>query len=379
MNATGVPFHPLADMLPLLEGAEFDALVEDIRVNGQIEPIVLHQGKILDGRNRYRACKKAGIEPHFEKYEGDDPVGFVISLNLKRRHLNESQRAMVAANLATMRRGERTDIVENSTMSAQHAADLLNVDRKSVFAAKAVRASDNPTLIAAVEQGKIAVSAAANLTKQPREFQNAIVAKVEAGAKLTEAQRQARKEAIPDKVAALPRGQYRVIYADPPWAYNDARQMPDSRAFTGALHHYSTMSLDELKALDVLRMAAPDCVLFCWATSPLLPDALDVVTSWGFTYKTFFVWDKGHGAFGHYHDADAELLIVATRGSCTPDIDKKEKQVQRFHRAEHSRKPEEWRALIDRLYPHGPRIELFRRGAAPRGWEIWGAEAENAA
>jgi N6-adenosine-specific RNA methylase IME4 len=130
-----------------------------------------------------------------------------------------------------------------------------------------------------------------------------------------------------------------------------------------------------LKEFDVKSIAAPDSVLFCWATFPLLADALALVAAWGFKYKTAFVWDKGHGAFGNYHDADAELLLVATRGSCLPEADKKEKQVQRFPRGKHSAKPEEWRQLIDRLYPSGPRIELFRRGDCPAGWAIWGAEA----
>lgn len=370
-------FHPVADVLPLLEGAEFNALVEDIRAHGQIEPIVLLDGKILDGRNRYRACRQLGIKPTFKPFAGTDPVAFVISLNLKRRHLNESQRAMVAARLANMQKGARTDLAPIGAMSDAAAAQLLNVSERSVERAKAVRESGTPDLVAAVERGHIAVSAAAGLAQKPRDFQDAVVAKVNAGEKVTEAQRQARKEALPAKVAALPPRQYRVIYADPPWSYNDARQTGDHRQSTGAFDHYSLMTDDELQALDVPSMAAPDSVLLCWATFPLLPEALELVKAWGFKYKTAFVWDKGHGAFGSYHDAEAELLIVATRGSCVPDSDKKEKQIQRFPRGEHSRKPEEWRALIDRIYQHGPRVELFRRGECPKGWAIWGAEAND--
>lgn len=366
--------HPIADVLPLLEGAEYQALEDDIHTHGQIEPIVLYQGKILDGRNRYRVCRRLGVEPLFKTYDGDDPVAFVISLNLKRRHLNESQRAMVATRLATMRRGDNQH-TEISATSQKKAADLLHVSPDSVQFAKRVVESENPDLIAAVEQGKIAVSAAAGLANKPREFQDAVVAKVNEGIKVTEAQRQVRREELPAKVAALPADVYRVIYVDPPWSYNDARQTGDHRQSTGAFDHYSLMSMEELEALDVKSLAAPDSVLFCWAVFPLLPEALELVEAWGFKYKTAFIWDKGHGAFGHYHDAEAELLIVATRGSCTPDSDKKDKQVQRFARGEHSRKPEEWRALIDRIYAHGPRVELFRRGECPAGWAIWGAEA----
>ena len=89
--------HPYADILPLLEGQAFDSLVADIRANGLLEPITIYEGQILGGRSRYRACEAAGIKPQFLEFDGDDPLGFVLSLNLQRRHLSEAQRAMVAA------------------------------------------------------------------------------------------------------------------------------------------------------------------------------------------------------------------------------------------------------------------------------------------
>jgi hypothetical protein len=122
--ATSLEFHPLADLFPEIDGDQFAALVEDIREHGLHEPIVLHQGKILDGRHRYRAGIAAGKELRFETYDGDDPLGYVISLNLKRRHLDESQRAMVAAKLATLRDGQRADLVEGLPIG--RASELLS-------------------------------------------------------------------------------------------------------------------------------------------------------------------------------------------------------------------------------------------------------------
>lgn len=143
-----IQFHPLANIFPLLDGDEFGALVNDIRTNGLHEPIVLFEGMILDGRNRYRACAIGGIDARFETYDGVDPIAYVVSLNLRRRHLDESQRAMVAAKLANIRFGENQftrgsanlptlleDRTAASPLSQSQAASLLNVSERSVRSA----------------------------------------------------------------------------------------------------------------------------------------------------------------------------------------------------------------------------------------------------
>lgn len=192
---------------------------------------------------------------------------------------------------------------------------------------------------------------------------------------ITKVQRE-RKAAAIRKQVSLPDAKYRVVYADPPWSYNDARAGVAGYESTAAEEHYPTMSVAELSALPVRDLAGSDAVLFCWATFPLLPDCLAVVKAWGFVYKTAFVWDKLRGSFGHYHTASAELLFVCTRGSAVPDTQIREPQVIRAERGRHSEKPAEFRDLIDRLYTHGRRIELFRRGDAPSGWDVWGHEAK---
>jgi|SRR5579884_743996 len=109
-------FHPAADLFPLMRGHEFDALVDDIKRNGLREPIWRHEGKIIDGRNRYRACIEAGVDPVYREWDGDGTVlSFVVSQNLHRRHLDASQRAMIAAKIANVPIGvqkRRVDIGE---------------------------------------------------------------------------------------------------------------------------------------------------------------------------------------------------------------------------------------------------------------------------
>jgi ParB family chromosome partitioning protein len=171
-------FHPIADIFPLLEGEAFEALVDDIRQHGLREAIWLHSdGSVLDGRNRFRACQQANVEPSFRTWDGDDAslVSFVVSLNLHRRHLDASQRAMVAGKIATLERGANQHAsIEAPSQTA--AAELLNVSRPSVQRARQVIDSGAPELVQAVERGDVAVSAAVVLTELSQDEQVEVLA-----------------------------------------------------------------------------------------------------------------------------------------------------------------------------------------------------------
>ena len=167
-------------------------------------------------------------------------------------------------------------------------------------------------------------------------------------------------------------GKYRVIYADPPWKYSDAMFIDGYKV--SAEMHYPPMTIDELCTLPVKEMAEDNAVLFLWVTSPILEEAFKVIHAWGFEYKTSFVWDKVKHNFGHYNSVRHEFLLVCTRGSCTPDNPKLYDSVLSIEKSDkHSEKPEEFRAIIDDLYTHGNKIELFARKRID-GWEAYGNE-----
>lgn len=175
----GVRWHEYADIFPWIEGPAFDELKADIAKNGVLEPIVFLDGAILDGRNRYMAARALGIEYPRVEYTGDDPLGFVISHNLKRRHLTESQRAMVAAKLAKMPRGgDRKSEAFDQTANLRNdqAAQMLSVSTRSVETAKQVQEKGTAELVAAVDSGKVSVSAAAVIAKQDQDTQRRLVA-----------------------------------------------------------------------------------------------------------------------------------------------------------------------------------------------------------
>lgn len=162
--------HPAAEIFPLMSAEEFAGLVTDIEKHGLREPIVLCAGKVLDGRNRLEACELLGIVPQFETWSnGEDPHAYVVSKNLHRRHLNESQRAMVAGRIADMHQGERTDLSPIGEKSQAEAADLLNVSKRSVERAKIVQEKGTPDEIAAVESGNAAVSHVAEAVQERAE------------------------------------------------------------------------------------------------------------------------------------------------------------------------------------------------------------------
>lgn len=167
-----ISFHRLADLFPQIDGDEFSQLVASIRANGLREPITLLGGEILDGRNRYRACLEAGVAPRFEDFIGDDPHTFVADKNLHRRHLKESQRAMIAAGMATLKRGENLNKTSDAEISAsvpapsiKRAAKLMNVDHTTVSTAKFVMANGTSAEIAAVRDGR---ATASSIAKQIR-------------------------------------------------------------------------------------------------------------------------------------------------------------------------------------------------------------------
>lgn len=198
MNApfAQIPYHPLADIFPLIEGAEFSALRDDIAAHGVREPIVLFEGAILDGRNRYRAAQAAGVDCPMTEYRGDDAAAFVVSLNIHRRHLTESQRAMAASKLANMPQGYRRDVEHSANLqkvapslptfepefpkaapvSQSEAARLLNVSPRTVATAKKVQEEAPQEVVKAVEAGHISVSLAAQVAELPDDVQAEVAA-----------------------------------------------------------------------------------------------------------------------------------------------------------------------------------------------------------
>ena len=454
-------FHPLANLFPLIEGAAFDEFVESVRAglddDGNLAApwppeqriVLIDEGdgwQILDGRNRYRALIAAGGLPEwddrpgygvfdpfsydfaafFRRFDPDvdgDPLACVIRLNLTRRHLDEGQRAMVAARLATLRPGRpplpalrreggesaggeggETPIVADFAAAAEaavdeenranlrglsrgEAAELLSVSERSVTDAKTVVEHGAPELADAVTRGDVAVSVAAELARLPVDEQRRIIEgadkrAISGAAKALRVERQAEKKArretrerdLGAKQRALPDKRYGVIYADPEWRFEPFSR--DSGMDRAADNHYPTSPLDEIKARPVADIAADDCVLFLWATAPMLPQALEVMAAWGFRYASNLVWKKPRLGTGYWARNRHEHVLIGVRGQPpAPAMGTQPGSVfEAFDDLPHSQKPETVHRLVECSWPSLPKIELNARRARP-GWDTWGNEA----
>lgn len=175
----------------------------------------------------------------------------------------------------------------------------------------------------------------------------------------------------------LPTKRYSIIYADPPWFYATQQHAGPGMPPTGGSEtHYDTVKLDDLKGLDVGSFSEPNSLLFMWACSPLLDQALELGEAWGFKYVTVaFCWNKIRVNPGNYTMSQVELCLVFKRGTIpTPRGIRNARQYVEEKRGKHSVKPDEVRNRISLMFPSHEKIELFARKQSP-GWDAWGKEA----
>ena len=172
LQVPDMPFHPLAEIFPLPGEDELRAMADDIATHGLREPIVTLDDQILDGRCRYLTCKMAGVEPRFENYAGNDPIAYVHSRNIRRRHLTEPQRVMVAARLADLSVGANQ---HSEGLPIGRASQMLSVSERSVGRAKELIRQGTPELVHAYAAGDVSLYAAARISRLPQQEQQELL------------------------------------------------------------------------------------------------------------------------------------------------------------------------------------------------------------
>jgi N6-adenosine-specific RNA methylase IME4 len=346
-----------------MQAEEFRALLADVGERGIVTPLdVTAEGVVLDGRHRLRCARELALaELPVRVVSTENEVGYMLLAAVNRRQLSASQRAALVLELEEVQRARaqgrersRANLKQNREVaslparggrSREGAAGLAGVSPRTIQDALLVREAD-PALFEQVKEGKLPAHRAAKRIRRER-----------------------MRAALP-ACSPLPSGHYQLLYADPPWP-SQSPQSPWSPE-----QHYPTMRIEEIEALEV--PAAEDAVLFLWAVPSQLPEALRVMSAWGFEYRTQLVWVKPWIGLGNWVRHRHELLLVGRRGNFpVPDEADRPDSVVEAKRGRHSEKPERFYELLERMYPAATKLELFARRSRP-GWSAWGNEVEAA-
>lgn len=384
MSDKNIKFHPAANIFPLMAEDEFARLVEDITLNGQLEPIWLDsEGQIIDGRNRYMACLKANIQPITKTWTGNGSiVDFAVSLNLHRRHLTPSQRACVATEMlplleeearARMAAGGKnkgtelfpylrnnqpsvTPSLEKLGESRQKAAAATNVNARYVSDAKKLK-DEAPAIFSQVRAGEKTITEAKREIKEVAREQH-------------RAENAKKVEATVSLDVFASGAKFSTIMLDPPWDWGDEG---DKDQLGRARPQYSTMTIDQLLDLPVGALADADAHLYLWITNRSLPKGFQLIEKWGFRYITCLTWVKPSFGMGNYFRGSTEQLLFAVRGSMPLRVKNAPTHFTLPRGEKHSSKPLEIHSMVETWSP-GPYLELFSRSKRS-GWISWGADA----
>jgi len=362
-------------LLPDLPADDYQRLKDDIAARGLMVPIEVDEhGQILDGHHRKKACDELGVPIRTVVRSGlleHEKRLHAVALNMNRRHLTDAQKALIGESIepdiaerARLRQlklaGRRigSDLVDNCPQGQAKSRDEvaaqvgLGAGRTYDRHKKVLERARNvaPELLDRAAAGDVSMR---DLSKEVRTLE---------------------RRAKADDIAATPvpelttLTEFDLIYVDPPWRYEHVETA--DRAIE---NHYPTMSADELKSLEV--PAARDCVMFMWATSPKLYEALELMVAWGFDYRTCMVWVKDKIGMGYYARQQHELLLIGRKGTMpVPDPENRPSSVVNAPRTAHSAKPHQFYELLERMYPGRTKVELFARNARD-GWAAWGNQA----
>jgi N6-adenosine-specific RNA methylase IME4 len=361
----------LEALIPPLTSEEFKQLERNILEEGIRDPLVTWNGILVDGHNRYRIAQEHDINyVTVEKEFADmNSVKIWMATNqLGRRNLQDFVKGELGCIIRDLLKEkgmqvytetvgrpkkESLSIIDNDLKynSQKEFADKIGWSTGKVAMFDVVKSKAPEEIKVKLRTGEVSINQAYKEIKKEE----------------IETKRKEIRETFEKQDVEVKDKKYRIIYADPPWKYGNA--MPEY--VTEPQDYYLLMNTEDICAMPIKDITEKDAVLFLWSTSPHLPEALEVAKAWGFTYKTTFIWDKIKHNMGHYNSVRHEILLVCTKGACTPDVKRLFDSVVSEERTEHSKKPNVFREIIETIYTYGNKIELFAR-ESPEGWDVFG-------
>jgi N6-adenosine-specific RNA methylase IME4 len=385
-------------------------LAESIAAQGLLHPITLRKRAsdgahvLVAGRHRLEAVRKLGHQTVaaviLDGADSDRAQLVEIDENLVRADLTPAERAAHQAKrkeiYERLHPETKAGAAQAKGMNATQGRGRQNGDHVGRYTADAAKKTGKSERSIQREAARgaaipdVAALAGTSLDKRaeldalatlPPDEQHKLAERAKAGEKVSakthakKMKRDAREQTLAAKQLVLPNKRYGVIVADPEWRFEPwSRHTGLDRA---ADNHYSTSCTEVIAARDVQSIAADDCVLFLWATGPMLPHALLIMATWGFNYKSHYVWGKDKVGTGFWNREKHELLLIGTRGNVPcPAPGTQWDSLIMAPRGRHSAKPECFLDMIEQYFPTLPKIELNRRGAPRPGWDAWGNEAD---
>ncbi len=351
-------------LIPAPTAEERQQLERNIKADGCREEITAWQGAIIDGHNRHEICTRLGI--NFRVVERDFPDRnaakvWIIRNQFGRRNISLADRCALALTLEPLIASQaksqqiRKPQSVSSTLTKQKPIDTRETVAKEAGVStgtltkyKTVQAKASEPIKAKLRSGDTTIN---------KEYKAIVKAE------------RHEKQVAAVRTAQVPTGKYHVIVADPPWSY-------DSRAADSthrAANPYPSMNIEQIKKMPVESMAMDDAVLWLWTTNAFMVEAHEVAEAWGFEVKTILTWAKDRMGTGDWLRGQTEHCLMAVRGKPVVTLTNQTTLLSGPLR-QHSRKPDEFYAMVDALCP-GTKCELFSRQKRD-GWTAAGAEIE---
>ena len=375
-----------------LSNEEYEKLEANILSEGIRDPLVVWQGILLDGYHRYRIAQEYGLEyktVEVELPDRDAAKEWILVNQLGRRNLTEQEASYYRGKLYSAKKQHqyihpksveqnvlRLDTAEE--LGKQYGVSHMTIKRDEQFSQAVDKVANevgtearNAILSGQAKVPKERVEQLIEIKQVAPEFIEPILSgELPISKAMREIQRN-KNESKPKP--ELPKGKYRVIYADPPWPVGSITM---DKWKSPIEDKYPTMSIEDIGNLPINELAADECSLFLWTTHTFLPDALRLIEEWGFKYFCCITWDKGNGWTQNGFHKRTEFLLYAYKGGI--NIDQYGQAIPTIitePSTQHSKKPDTIRELIKNKTPE-PRLEMFARGNY-EGWLCWGNEVNN--
>lgn len=371
------------ELIPALQPNELRELEASLKAEGCREPLMVWRGILIDGHNRYSICRKENIS--FKTREVDLPsrdhaLLWIETNQLARRNLTDDQRTTIALSILERRSAmaKRERASKAGRIGGNGRPKPTTTERQNnlsdTLSDKLKPKTDTRAEVA--KEVKVPERKLRDLAEVKKKAPEAIVRIRRGETTIREEKSRIRRGENIQRIAEDSKsetpldgsiGRFPVIYADPPWEYD--YEPVDAWAND---NHYKPMSLEAICRLPVQQISTKDAILFLWTTAPKLEEAFKVINSWGFSYITSAVWNKCWTGRGYYFRIQHEHLLIAKRGKIpVPEEAARPGSIIEEKRTKHSKKPDIFYEIIEKMYPELPKIELFARNER-EGWDSWG-------